>query len=59
VSFDFPQGIAIIKDNVIFFSWSETEEPKGIHIRNSKLASQYAAFFDRLYEKGEPYRKPR
>lgn len=53
VSFDFPQGVVIFKDTVTLFSWGKI--PKAIHIKDTTLFKEYEKFFDKLYEKGEPY----
>lgn len=57
VDFEFPQGVIIFQDNIIFFSWMR--EPKAIHIKDKKISEQYAKFFDKLYATGEPYKPPK
>lgn len=57
VSFDFPQGVVIYKNYIIFFSWGKI--PKAIQIKDEKLAKEYVKFFDKLYATGEPYKSPK
>ncbi len=52
-SFEFPQGIVIFHDSVIFISC--TPAAKAIRIKDAKLAEQYRTFFLQLYASGKPY----
>ncbi len=51
--FEFPQGIVIFHDSVIFISCDPTV--KAVRIKDTKLAEQYRAFFKQLYASGKPY----
>lgn len=55
VPFEFPQGVSVVGDSIVFISLGE--ENRAVKIRDRKLARHYAKFFNDLYEKGDPYRK--
>ncbi len=51
-SFNLPQGLIILQNNVIFLNWQE--DPFAVKITNSLMAKQYSEFFLDLYEKAKP-----
>ncbi|MBI4150936.1 BlaI/MecI/CopY family transcriptional regulator [Candidatus Woesearchaeota archaeon] len=55
--FEFPQGIIIFHDSIIFISCDPTA--KAIRIKDANLAEQYRTFFMQLYASGTSYVPPR
>ena len=51
-SFNFPQGIVIVKDKVIIMNWKN--KPTAILIASSQIAEQFRTFFYELYNGAKP-----
>ncbi len=52
-NFEFPQGIVIFHDSIVFLSFDKNV--KAIRINDSKFSKQYRNFFLQIYASGEPY----
>jgi sugar-specific transcriptional regulator TrmB len=50
VDFDFPQGITVFRDKVIFLSWSNPEAPLAVVITSEEFSGEFKKFFGSIWK---------